>query len=82
MIQLPRDYRFLSLKEEYPSLTGVVQDLGFEILYFANRLGRGRYMGSSQHNHYDVLAISAIQYSNGFIFDFKLLERIKAAFPR
>ena len=82
LIQLPRDYRFLSLKEEYPSLTGVVQDLGFEttLLPLTARVEENIWE-ALQHNHYDVLAISAIQYSNGFIFDFKLLERIKAAFP-
>ena len=34
-----------------------------------------------QQNEYQVLALSAIQYSNGFLVDFAILEKIKKAFP-
>ena len=82
LIQLPRHYRFLSLKEEYPSLTGVVQDLGFETtLLPLTATVEEEVWEALQQNHYDVLALSAVQYSNGFLFDFTLLVRIKAAFP-
>ena len=83
LIQLPRDYRFLSLKEEYPSLTGVIQDLGFETtLVPLTATVEQEVWEALQQNHFDVLAISAVQYSNGYIFDFNFLDQIKATFPR
>ena len=82
LIQLPRHYRFLSLKEEYPSLTGVIQDLGFETtLIPLTETIEEDIWEALQQNEYHVLALSAIQYSNGFLVDFAILEKIKKAFP-
>ena len=82
LIQLPRYYRFLSLKEEYPSLTGIIQDLGFEttLIPLTATIEEDIWQ-ALQQNEYQVLALSAIQYSNGFLVDFAILEKIKKAFP-
>ena len=82
LIQLPPHFRFLSLKEEYPSLTGVIEDLNFKttLLPITAKVEEAIWQELHQ-NDYEVLALSAIQYSTGLYFDFAYLEKIKKAFP-
>ena len=82
LLHLPRDFRFLVLEDEYPSLTGIVDDLGF----FAKKLPVSTTVENTvweelQNNSYAVLTLSAIQYTSGLYFDFASLSRIKKAFP-
>jgi len=82
LIHLPRDFRFLVLEDEYPSLTGIVDDLGF----VSKKLPVSATVEETvweelQNNSYAVLTLSAIQYTSGLYFDFKFLSKIKKAFP-
>lgn len=82
LIHLPRDFRFLVLEDEYPSLTGIVDDLGFTAKKIpVSATVENTVLEELQNNSYAVLTLSAIQYTSGLYFDFEALSRIKKAFP-
>ncbi|MGB1449679.1 MAG: aminotransferase class V-fold PLP-dependent enzyme [Flavobacteriaceae bacterium] len=83
LLHLPRDATFLLLEDEYPSLTGMVNDFGFEstVLSLSSAIEEDVW-SHLQENSYTVFALSAIQYSSGLYFDIAWLEKIKKAFPK
>lgn len=82
LIHLPRDFRFLVLEDEYPSLTGIVADLGFESHTLPLSVNIEEAVWSELHKaSYEVLTLSAIQYTSGLFFDMRWLAKIKKAFP-
>lgn len=82
LIHLPRDFRFLVLEDEYPSLTGIVEDLGFDstILPICSNVEEAVWEALHK-SPYQVFTLSAIQYTSGIFFDLIWLEKIKKAFP-
>ena len=82
LIHLPRDFRFLVLKDEYPSLIGIVEDLGFESHALPVATNIEEVVWEALHKaSYEVLTLSAIQYTSGLFFDMTWLAKIKKAFP-
>ena len=82
LIHLPRDSRFLVLEDEYPSLTGIVEDLGFESHALPVATNIEEVVWEALHKaSYEVLTLSAIQYTSGLFFDMTWLAKIKKAFP-
>lgn len=82
LIHLPRDHHFLVLEDEYPSLTGIVDDLGFTTKKLPVSASVEEAVWEELHNNsYAVLTLSAVQYTSGLYFDFEFLSRIKKAFP-
>ena len=82
LIHLPRDFRFLVLEDEYPSLTGTVADLGFESHTLPISVNIEEVVWEALHKaSYEVLTLSAIQYTSGLFFDMTWLAKIKKAFP-
>ena len=82
LIHLPRNFRFLVLEDEYPSLTGIVEDLGFDLNALPLSSNIEETVWEALHKApYEVLALSAIQYTSGLFFDMTWLEKIKKAFP-
>jgi len=82
LIHLPRDFRFLVLEDEYPSLTGIVADLGFFSHALPISVNIEEAVWEELHKSpYEVLTLSAIQYTSGIFFDLTWLEKIKVAFP-
>ena len=82
LIHLPRDFRFLVLEDEYPSLTGIVEDLGFESHALPVATNIEEVVWEALHKaSYEVLTLSAIQYTSGLFFDMTWLAKIKKAFP-
>ena len=79
---LPSNAHFLLLEEEYPSLLGTVQSMGFTstVIKVTHDVEATVFSTLAQHP-IDVLAISMVQYSSGILFDLDLLKKIKAAFP-
>lgn len=82
IVHLPTDFHFLLLKDEYPSLTAIVKDHGFSFyeLPFTSTIEE-QVWKTLNETKYDVLALSAIQYTSGMYFDFEWLKKIKKAFP-
>ncbi|MGB2244806.1 MAG: aminotransferase class V-fold PLP-dependent enzyme [Flavobacteriaceae bacterium] len=82
VMHLPPTTRVLVLEEEYPSLTGVLNDMGFPLKtvpvsgQFEQDVWQELHKGT-----YEVLALSVIQYTSGLYFDLSWLEKIKTAFP-
>ena len=82
LIHLPRDFRFLVLEDEYPSLTGIVADLGFVSHALPISVNIEEAVYKELHKApYEVLTLSAIQYTSGIFFDLIWLKKIKKAFP-
>ncbi|MEL0225133.1 MAG: aminotransferase class V-fold PLP-dependent enzyme [Flavobacteriaceae bacterium] len=82
LIHLPRNFRFLVLEDEYPSLTGIVEDLGFESHALPLSLNIEEAVWEELHKvPYEVLTLSVIQYTSGLFFDMMWLEKIKKTFP-
>ena len=82
LIHLPRDFRFLVLEDEYPSLTGTVADLGFESHTLPISTNIEEVVWEALHKaSYEVLTLSVIQYTSGLFFDITWLAKIKKAFP-
>ena len=82
LIHLPRDFRFLVLEDEYPSLTGIVADLGFESHTLPISANIEETVWNELHKApYNVLTLSAIKYTSGLLFDTTWLAKIKKGFP-
>ncbi len=82
LIHLPREFRFLVLEDEYPSLTGIIDDLGFSAKSLpVSATVEETVWQELQNNTYEIFTLSAIQYTSGLYFDFNWLAKIKQAFP-
>lgn len=79
---LPRDFHFLVLEEEYPSLLGTIHSHGFSttVLPIGETMEEevARVLNTKK---IDVLALSMVQYISGIRFDEKELKKIKANHP-
>lgn len=82
IVQLPADFHFLLLEEEYPSLKACIRDEGFSFdeIPIATTIEETVW-AALKTAKYDVLALSAIQYTSGIFFDFDALNKMKQAFP-
>lgn len=82
LMHIPRDYSILLLEDEYPSLTGIVEDMGFNstVLPLSSTIETQLWEHLQEHS-YAVFALSAIQYTSGLYFDRAWLTKIKKAFP-
>lgn len=82
IVHLPTNSHFLLLKDEYPSLTAIVKDHGFSFDELPITFKVEEQVWKTLNDtKYDVLALSAIQYTSGMYFDFEWLKKIKKAFP-
>ena len=82
LLFFPRDTRFLVLEDEYPSLTGIIDDLGFSSHRLTlSSIIEEKVWEALHNNSYEVFALSVIQYTSGLYFSFAWLEKIKKSFP-
>ncbi len=72
----------LTLREEYPSLLWPLENRGFDMYYtpFTLNLETGLSEAVKKHNP-DVLALSWVQYSNGYKLNSAWLQDLKKQFP-
>lgn len=73
---------FLIFEEEYPSLTQIVEGMGF----LAHKIPLSsspekEVQTAIKNNKIDVLALSAIQYESGLFFDMETLSQLKKEYP-
>jgi selenocysteine lyase/cysteine desulfurase len=82
LFHLTKESHFLLLEEEYPSLTDIVTDHGFNStkIPVTEKIEEQVWEALCQ-NTYQVFALSAVQYTTGLMFDFEWLKKIKQAFP-
>ena len=82
LFALPKSYKFLLLEEDYPSITTLVADHGFD--YDELKITEDvevQLMQKLAKGDYQVLAFSVIQYTSGLFFDLEVLKKIKSAYP-
>ncbi|MDC3132935.1 aminotransferase class V-fold PLP-dependent enzyme [Flavobacteriaceae bacterium] len=80
---IPKDFRFLVLEEDYPSLTIAVEERGFQItsIPLTSKVEEAIEKAMALHP-IDVLALSVVQYVSGLLIDFDALKRLKVKYPK
>lgn len=82
LFHLPKEAHFLLLEEEYPSLSGIVEDFGFSSTSVpVTEMVEEQVWKALHQTTYTVFAFSAVQYTSGLMFDFDWLKKIKERFP-
>ena len=82
IVQLPKSFRFLVVEDEYPSLTGLISNHGFSSKEIPMTHLVEQAIWEELHlNNYQVLTLSAVQYTSGILLDMNWLVKIKEAFP-
>ena len=80
---IPKDFRFLVLEEDYPSLTIAVEERGFQITSIPITSKVEEVIEKAMAIHQiDVLALSVVQYVSGLLIDFEALKRLKVKYPK
>lgn len=82
LLKIPKDYHFLLLNDDYPSITEMVTDHQFKF----SEVSMSSTLESSvleelRNRPYQVLLFSAVQYNSGLLFDMNFIEEIKNEFP-
>lgn len=82
LFKIPKDYRFLLLKDDYPAITQMVVDHQFNYteISLQNEV-EVSVLAELRKNKYEVFAFSAVQYNSGLLFDMEFLHTIKKEFP-
>lgn len=79
---LDKDYRFLLLHEDYPSLNYPVKNKGFQFLEVPiNASLEQNIIDGIESFKPNVFAFSMVQYINGVKMDINFLRKLKANFP-
>ena len=79
---LPKKSKIIALENDYNSLLEGLKERQFTIDYIPITSDFEVQIENKLHkNHYDVLAISVVQFLSGIKVDFDVLRRIKFAFP-
>ena len=79
---LPKGSRVLTLKDDYPSLLNALEEWQLDVTAVAVTVDvETRVQEALQQKHFDVLAISMINYTTGLKFNLEVLEAIKKAHP-
>lgn len=82
LFALPKTYKFLLLEDDYPSLSTLVADHGFnsDTLKITINVEEQLIKKLAEEN-YQVLAFSVVQYTSGLYFDLEVLKKIKVLYP-
>lgn len=79
---IPKDFRFLVLEEDYPSLTTAIEERGFSTTHIPISATVEETIEKTVNTQQiDVLALSIVQYTSGLLIDFEALKRLKANHP-
>jgi len=79
---LPSHTRFLTLKEDYPSLENAIRERGFALSSLPISIDvEDQIEAALAETTYEVLALSMVQYTSGIMIDAEALHRIKKRFP-
>ena len=79
---LPQGTRVLTLKEDYPSLLNALKERQLDITAVPVTVDvETRVQEALRQNHFDVLAISMVNYTTGLKFTMGALEAIKKEHP-
>jgi selenocysteine lyase/cysteine desulfurase len=82
LFKVPKNYKFLLLKDDYPALTQMVEDHHFEFTEVSLLSNvEEAVLEELRNNKYEVFALSAVQYNSGLLFDMEFLKVIKKEFP-
>ncbi len=83
IVQLPKSFHFLTVEDEYPSLTSLISNHGFSSSEIPISHEVEEDIWNELHqNDYQVLTFSAVQYTSGILFNMDWLTKIKEAFPK
>lgn len=83
IVQLPKSFHFLTVEDEYPSLTSLIVNHGFSSTEIPMTHAIEEAIWDELHqNDYQVLTFSAVQYTSGVLFDMDWLTKIKKTFPK
>ena len=80
---LPKNYRFLTLEEDYPSLRFAIEERGFSTAtlpiseHLESEIDKQLSTGA-----FEVLAFSMVQYISGYKMDLDFLKKIKEKYPQ
>ena len=82
LFAVPKEYKFLLLEEDYPSLSTLVEDHGFSFdqMKITEDIEE-QLLQKIANGNYQALALSVIQYTSGLYFDLEVLKKIKLHFP-
>lgn len=79
---LPANMRFLTLEEDYPSLTNAILEKGFEVVQISiSERVEKNIAEALEKESIDVLALSLVQYISGLEIDQEFLHSIKQKYP-
>lgn len=79
---LPKSTRFLSLQEDYPSLENTIREFDFPCTQLPiTATLEADITAALMRDRFDVLALSAVQYTSGVMVDQAALIRVKEQFP-
>jgi cysteine desulfurase/selenocysteine lyase len=80
---IPKNFNFLVLEEDYPSLTDAVEESGFNLnkIPITSNLENDIY-NALLEDDIDVIAISLVQYTSGILIDLNFLKEIKKKYPK
>ena len=82
LFKIPKDYKFLLLKDDYPAITQMVADHQFDYTEISlQKEVEFSVLAELRRNKYEVFAFSAVQYNSGLLFDMEFLHTIKKEFP-
>lgn len=82
LFKIPRNYKFLLLKDDYPAITQMVADHQFDYTEISLQNEVEVFvLAELRQNNYQVFAFSAVQYNSGLLFDMEFLHTIKKEFP-
>lgn len=79
---LPKSFKILHINQDYPSLLNGIKEQGFTTKGVPlNAFVEQSIDKELEQNHFDVLALSLVQYTNGLLIDFEFLKNIKERYP-
>jgi len=79
---LPANMRFLTLEEDYPSLTDAILEKGFDVVQIPISEKVEKSIAEAlEKESIDILALSVVQYISGLEIDQEFLHSIKKKYP-
>lgn len=83
LFKIPKNYKFLLLKDDYPAITEMVVDHRFDFTEISLQQELElSVLEELRKNSYEVFVFSAVQYNSGLLFDMDFLHLIKKEFPK
>lgn len=82
LFKIPKNYKFLLLEDDYPSIKQIVAEHQFEYTEISLRFEvELSVLKTLREGKFQVFLFSAVQYNSGLLFDMNFLKLIKKEFP-